>query len=241
MTPCIFKTQAHTHLAHLAAAQTNRATQSSQKSQISTRTLMTKQEDLIGPHPPHPNQFNSWLNPTDHPHSNTKCHRELNEKIPVTDANLLDWLARKLIYHHYTEDRIAKLKLKYGQLGFPKYAEQHRKLPRADRTMKGNATEIILIEYIEGSQHKALIKAFKLRYNPNVDQAIKGDDTLLVDIYNDGKKDRVKLFLGESKFRQKPTKAAVDEISDSLKTTKNPLSYSFLIEELYRDATTTAT
>ena len=50
-----------------------------------------------------------------------------------------------------------KLKENFTNLGFPKYAEQHRKLPVADKTRKGNATEIILSEYIEECKEKKMI------------------------------------------------------------------------------------
>lgn len=86
----------------------------------------------------------------------------------------------------------------------------------------------MLIEYIESCQNKALIKAYKLRYNPNVDQAIKGDDMLLVDILtNQQGSEEVKLYLGEAKFRKTPTKTIVDTISEALGKEKLPLSYSF--------------
>lgn len=200
---------------------------------------MSDQTQLIGAHPPTPNIFNKWLKCDDVKPSKTKRHRSLTELIKSKNSELVKWLAERLIFHHYDESRIQKLKKKYKELGFPEYAKLHRKLPLAENTQKGNATEIILIEYVEACQQKALIKAFKLRYNPNVDQSMKGDDMLMVDIFKDAKnKDRARVFLGEAKFRKTPTKTIVDEISAALGKDKLPLSYSFMIDELSRDKST---
>lgn len=191
---------------------------------------MTKQERIIGKHPDNSHKLGFWLSANDLPHTDIKCHRELTELNTPSDE-LIEWVARKLINHHYTDYRLTKLKEKFGNLGFNKYAEQHRKLPRADKTKKGNGTEVLLIEYIQATQKKELIKVFKLRYNPNVDQSIKGDDTLMIDLYEEDGVEKIKMFLGESKFRTTPTKKAIDDITNSLSKDTLPLSYSFLVEE----------
>ena len=197
---------------------------------------MPTQEDLIGSHPKLPNIFAAWLNSNDVAITATKTHRSLTPLLATTHNDLVEWLGRKLFDHHHSDYRIEKLKENYTKLGFAKYAKEHRKLPKADKTKKGNATEIILTEYIESCFEKKLIKVFKLKYNPNVDQAIKGDDTLMVDII----KEKVKLYLGEAKFRKVPNKNVVTTIAKSLSKDKRPLSYSFLIDELGRDAKTKA-
>ena len=199
---------------------------------------MDKQSDLIGDHPSSPSIFSEWLDCNDVPPTQKKRHRELSEKTTIDKIKLIDWLSRKLVEHHHNEDRIQRLKDKYKEIGFKQYAENHRKLPRADRTKKGNATEIILSEYLEGCKGKPLIKHFKLRYNPNVDQSMKGDDVLMIDLYQDKGVDKVKVFLGEAKFRKKSTKITVKTITKSLRKTKKPLSYSFLIDELGKSTST---
>lgn len=203
---------------------------------------MSLHEDLIGAHPPAPHEFARWMDCSDIEPTDARCHRALTSKLTANEPALVQWLAEKLVHHHYDQTRIERLKQKYTDAGFPQYAEQNRNLPRADKTKKGNATEILLIEYIESCQGKPLIKAFKLRYNPNVDQAIKGDDTLMVDIKVDDKgKDSLKIFLGESKFRATPVKKVIEDITESLGKDKLPLSFSFLISELSRDSATKPT
>ncbi len=191
---------------------------------------MTKQERIIGKHPDTSHNLGVWLSVNDLPHTDTKCHRELKETSSPSDE-LIDWTARKLIDHHYTDFRLEKLKEKFGNLGFDKYAEQHRKLPNTDKTKKGNGTEVLLVEYIQAAQKKELIKVFKLRYNPNVDQSIKGDDTLMVDLFEEDGSEKIKMYLGESKFRKIPAKSAIDDITNSLNKDTLPLSYTFLVEE----------
>lgn len=203
---------------------------------------MSLHQDLIGDHPLAPSVFEKWLDCADIEPTDARCHRSLTAKLPTDNPELIQWLAEKLVHHHYDQNRIERLKQKYRDIGFPEYAEQNRNLPRADKTKKGNATEVLLIEYIESCKGKELVKAFKLRYNPNVDQAIKGDDTLMVDIIADEKGiERIKIFLGEAKFRTTPAKKVITDISESLGKEKLPLSFSFLINELSRDPATKAT
>lgn len=193
---------------------------------------MKSQSELIGTHPTAPNKFGEWLSVEDIKVTNIKRHRALTPLIDSDDEGLVNWLADKIIRHHYDEYRLNKLKQKFGSLGFKKYAETHRKLPLADKTKKGNATEIILSEYIESSVDQNMVKAFKLKYNPNVDQAIKGDDTLLIDISDE---DEPKVFLGEAKFRKTPTKAVVKGILKALGKDKRPLSLTYIVDMLARN------
>lgn len=192
---------------------------------------MTKQELLIGKHPDNSHPYGKWLAANDLPDSYMKCHRELTE-ITAVDDELIEWMAKKIINHHYTQFRISRLKEKYKSLGFAKYAEQHRKLPITDKVKKGNATEILLTDYIQASQKKEFIKVYKLKYNPNVDQAIKGDDTLMVDLFEENGNEKIKIYLGESKFRTTPQKNVVEDITKSLNKDTLPLSYTFLVEEI---------
>jgi hypothetical protein len=202
---------------------------------------MPSQSELIGLHPVSPHEIERWLTCNDLATTPTKNHRQLTGKIACDDADLIKWLGRKIFDHHHNDYRIEKLKENYKKLGFSEfaiYAAQNRKLPKLDVTKKGNCTEIILTQYIESCLQKNLIKVFKLKYNPNVDQAIKGDDTLMIDVFKASGKDELKMYLGEAKFRATPTAQVVKDIASALGKDKKPLSYSFLIDELGRDAIT---
>ncbi|MBO9682088.1 MAG: DUF1837 domain-containing protein [Flavisolibacter sp.] len=198
---------------------------------------MLTQRELIGDHPKKA-IFSKWLKCDDKPVTATKNHRSLDPLIKTNDPELVEWLGKKIFDHHHSAYRIQKLKENYAKLGYTLYAEQHRKLPQADKVKKGNCTEVLLTEYIQSCLDRQLIKVFKLRYNPNVDQAIKGDDTLMVDVQNDGKSDKVRVYLGESKFRSTPTKKVVETLAKSLSKDKKPLSYSFLVDDLGRSTDT---
>ncbi|MBN1113638.1 MAG: DUF1837 domain-containing protein [Bacteroidales bacterium] len=200
---------------------------------------MTKQEKLIGKHPDDTKQIGKWLSSNDIPSSSTKCHRELKEA-NTQDDELVEWMARKLIDHHYTDFRLKQLKEKFGRLGYAKYAEQHKKLPSVDKVKKGNATEVILTDYIQTTLDKELIKVFKLKYNPNVDQAIKGDDTLMVDLFEEKGVEKIRIYLGEAKFRKTPSKKVIQDITNSLSKDTLPLSYTFLVEETAKSDVTLA-
>ena len=67
---------------------------------------------------------------------------------------------------------------------------------------------------------------------------MKCDDTLLIDVVSVNKSKRIRLYLGEAKFRKTPSSTVVKAISKSLSKDKKPLSYSFIIDELGRDKAT---
>lgn len=191
---------------------------------------MPRQEDLIGAHPNPPDLFGRWLASTDHPETNRKCHRSLSPTANLSEDELVNWLADKIILHHYNNNKVERLKNKYGQLGFAEYAENIRMIPNTDKVRKGNMTEIILCEYVLSSTNKPLIKTFRFRYSTNVDQSMKGDDVLMVDYDNEA--NDIEIYLGEAKFRQIPEAKVVRDIADALSTDTKPLSFTFLVDRL---------
>lgn len=204
---------------------------------------MPNPQDHLGQHPLAPNIFHRWFSATDHPVTAAKSHRQLSHLVDSNDAEVTEWLARKIVKHHYSDAEMNRLRAKYTALGFPEYAAQYRKIPVADRTRKGNATEIILLEYIlECQPWQDMVYTYRLRYNTNVDQAMKGDDVLLVNRYLDANaRDQLKIYLGEAKFRGTPANAVLNELKEAMAKDKLPLSYSFLINRLYEDPHTVAT
>ena len=83
---------------------------------------MPLQSDLIGNHPVLPHIFHRWLSCNDIAVTATKCHRSLQNLIPISDAGLIEWLAQKLIQHHYDDARLERLKQKYREIGYTQYA-----------------------------------------------------------------------------------------------------------------------
>lgn len=191
---------------------------------------LSEQDKIIGKHPIPPCIFQRWVNHTDHPVTPTKKHRSLTET--VTKRNeFIEQLSVWIIKHHITEHKINRLQRKselLGKYGYEKYLQSQNLLPIDDKTRKGNATEIILCEYLKSSSTLDLL-FYKLRFNGNVNQALKGDDVLLLNrknIYD-------KLIIGEAKFRGTPSKEVIEEISQNLESDKLPLSLTQI--ETYLD------
>lgn len=83
--------------------------------------------------------------------------------------------------------------------------------PQPSTTQKGNFAEVFLAEYLVSTTDMEL-PIYRLRYNTNPDQSMKGDDVLLFDLDSDP----VRIIVGESKFRGIPDKQSVIDIVDGL-------------------------
>ena len=70
-----------------------------------------------------------------------------------------------------------------------------------------------------------LTYSHRFRYNPNVDQSMKGDDMLIVDFSDEA---NPTIYIGEAKFRKTVDKAVLDDVKKSLAKDKMPLSLTFL-------------
>lgn len=105
--------------------------------------------------------------------------------------------------------------------------------PKNFTTQKGNFAEVFLAEYLTSTSNMEL-QIYRLRYNPNTDQSMKGDDVLLFDL----DADPVRIIVGESKFRGTPDKASVMEMIDGLiRSNKEglPISLMFVSEMLIKE------
>ena len=105
--------------------------------------------------------------------------------------------------------------------------------PKSLTTQKGNFAEIFLAEYLTSTSSVEL-PLYRLRYNPNPDQSMKGDDVLLFDL----DAEPVRIIVGESKFRGSPDKSAVIEMVEGLIRSKReglPISLMFVSEMLIKE------
>lgn len=105
--------------------------------------------------------------------------------------------------------------------------------PQNLTTQKGNFAEIFLAEYLKNTT-EAQLPIYKLRYNPNPDQSMKGDDVLLFDLDTTP----ARIIVGESKFRTTPDKKSVVNIVDGLVRSNKgeiPVSLMFVAERLYQE------
>ena len=192
---------------------------------------MTDQERLIGKHPGIPHVLGHWTSHTDLPTNPNKKHRKLDEVVRLRQSaieKIADWI----IEHHIIDTKINLLERKAKILQkheFKQYVETSKLLPTTSKTQKGNVAEIILVEYLKESTTFSPI-IHKLRYNPNVEQSMKGDDVLLLNPDNL----QEKVIYGESKYRSTPSNQTIEDIVSNLEGSKRlPVSIGFVANILY--------
>jgi hypothetical protein len=128
------------------------------------------------------------------------------------------------------KERIARLKIKgfdYSRLS---------PYPQDENAQRGNFAEVVTAEYLAAST-SADLPVYRLRYNTNPNQSMKGDDVLLFDLDSDP----VRIIVAESKFRGTPSKAAVVEMIEGLERSSNgtlPVSLVFVSDRLYDEGQT---
>ena len=88
-----------------------------------------------------------------------------------------------------------------------------------------------LAEYVVAAS-RLVLPVYRLRYNPNVDQSMKGDDVLAFDLDSNP----VRLVVGEAKFRGISSAAAVTEMVEGLLRSHKggvPASLQFVADRLF--------
>ncbi|MCL4321180.1 MAG: DUF1837 domain-containing protein [Deltaproteobacteria bacterium] len=191
---------------------------------------MSEQEKLIGPHPINHEFFSRLLKSEDIPATSNKRHRKLSENNNNSIEQAIDLISDWIIKHHLSDDTIARKKNVYKKNGLNKLSERILGLPDDYITKKGNFAEIILCEYLV-STSKLIPLVYRLRYNPNINQSMKGDDVLLLDTNN-----FKKIIIGEAKFRTIPNKPVVDEIIEGFKKHNSlPISLPFIATMLEKE------
>lgn len=188
--------------------------------------MMTLQDRMIGKHPDD-GLFHLWTDCIDYECNDRKRYRHLDEKEKYRDK-AIETIAEWVIKYHLSDSKRAMIEKKRTILKkyeFQEYADSLHVFPRTDKTKKGNFGEIVLSEYLSKiTGIKVLV--YKLHYNPNVDQSMKGDDVLLVE--------EEKIVLGESKFRAIPNKQAVAAASELMGNSMVlPLSLGFIADRLF--------
>lgn len=191
--------------------------------------LTTEQTKLIGEHP-NVGIFNEWCTCQDTIPSMRKKHRQLSDK-GVDRAKLIEKLSDWIIKHHTPQKQLERFEKKKSILNkhaFKEYVSKNMPFPIKNfTTQKGNLGEVILVEYLKSSSGLELL-VYKLNFNPNIEQSMKGDDVLLFD-KNDIKN---KIIMGESKYRTTPDKTVVDDIMKSLSKDSLPISLPFIRDRL---------
>jgi hypothetical protein len=190
-------------------------------------------KSVLGIHPLPPHPFGLTLNAKDGITQSKVAHREVAEK-EEQNSVLVNHLRTLLTKHHVNPnvaqssqdicDAIRRLGLDVSKIGFHRY-------PVNASTQKGNLAEIVLAEYVVAASG-VVLPVYRLRYNPNVNQSMKGDDVLAFDL--DEKPARI--IVGEAKFRGVSSAAVVKEIVEGLVRSHKggvPVSLQFVAERLF--------
>lgn len=195
-----------------------------------TNYMATVQDGIIGTHPAAPDFIGVWLSHTDNPTTAEKKHRVLEENAG-TRAQAVDEVAKWVFSHlvsDFMREQLHEKRQILSQYDFKKVVEQYSLLPETDTTIKGVVTEVILVEYLKKTTGYTPI-IYKLQFNPNTDQSMKGDDCLLFDPADIKKK----VIYGESKYRGIPNESVVKEIVGNLQENKKlPVSLTFVANVL---------
>jgi len=135
--------------------------------------------------------------------------------------------------HHARPEDLARDAARREALVRQGFKLELSRFPRDPNTRKGNWAEIFLCEYVKSSC-KAELPVYRLRYNTNVEQSMKGDDVLAFDL----NANPVRIIVGEAKFRATSSKAAVTEIVEALERSHRgglPASLQFVADRLFRE------
>jgi len=193
-----------------------------------SKKFISKQSELIGEHP-ESGIFCEWCNYNDIS-SLRKNYRKLTDN-GIERNLLIEQMAEWIIKHHASPKLLERFEKKKSILlkhNFKEYVEERMPFPINNfTTQKGNLGEIILAEYLKSSSKLELL-IYKFRFNPNVEQSMKGDDILLFD--KDNIKD--KIIMGESKYRTTPDKSVIEDIMKALSKDNLPISLNFVRDRL---------
>lgn len=185
----------------------------------------------LGPHPlpPHPCGVNFAA--TDQNTMHTVPHRLLDDG-PLQPDAFTAAMTQWIVNHHVKPEFIESDRRRREALARQGLVDPSRsRLPTADKTKKGNWAEILLAEYVAASCG-AQLPVYRLRYNPNVDQSMKGDDVLAFDLDSDP----VRVLVGEAKFRTTPNKQVVEDLVGALVKSHSaniPASLQFVADMLF--------
>ncbi|MGE4285098.1 MAG: Hachiman antiphage defense system protein HamA [Phycisphaerae bacterium] len=199
---------------------------------MSDTRINKKVNDFLGTHPS-PCSFACYTTSNDSHTDSQIPHRALQQE-PTGKHETISQLRSALIRHHASPEMLTRERRKKESLrkfGYPAPEDMPHRFPRADKTRKGNLAEVFLAEYIVATSGASL-PVYRLRYNPNVEQSMKGDDVLVFDFESDP----VRILVGEAKFRGTPSKKAVTDIVDGLirsHQTGLPISLQFVADRLF--------
>lgn len=189
--------------------------------------------EILGVHPSSPHPLGVILAARDGKTESQIHHRGLTIK-EGKKGDGVACIREMLTRHHASPEalrRTEESRQAMIRLGFNSQASCLRRFPTNPSTQKGNLAEVVLAEYVQASCSIS-VPVYRLRYNPNIEQSMKGDDVLAFDL----DADPVRIIVGEAKFREISSITAVKEIAENLlKSFKGgiPASLQFVADRLF--------
>lgn len=187
-------------------------------------------EQIIGSHPLPPHPCGIHLAATDQQTAHNVPHRVLDTD-PLQLAEFTTAMTQWIVNHHISPETIKRDQIRREALARQGLVDPAQRFPTNKSTQKGNWAEILLAEYVAASSN-AKIPIYRLRYNTNVDQSMKGDDVLAFDLDSNP----VRVLVGEAKFRSTPSKQVVEELVGALARSHSgniPASLQFIADRLF--------
>lgn len=184
----------------------------------------------LGPHPHPPHPCGIHLTATDQTTKYDVPHRVLQDE-HLQPAEFITAMTKWIVAHHLSPESIERDRIRREALARQGLVDPVQRFPINLSTQKGNWAEILLAEYISASCD-VKVPVYRLRYNPNVDQSMKGDDVLAFDLDSNP----IRVLVGEAKFRSTPSKTVVVELVDALARSHSgniPASLQFVAERLF--------
>lgn len=189
-------------------------------------------EDVVGSHPKPPNPIGVRFSHEDS-HSD---HGVPTRSLAETDSDVDQFVASMrecLRTHHSRPEDLERDLHRREALARQGLTLPSSRFPANLTTRKGNWTEVLLCEYVTATCN-ADLPVYRLRYNPNIEQSMKGDDVLAFDL----EADPVRIIVGEAKFRGVSSKKAVTDIVESLERSFQgglPASLQFVADRLIQE------
>lgn len=187
---------------------------------------------LINQHPVAPHPLGIFLSSKDCNTESGVPHRCLLENNNIdSNETFINYMIPLLNKHHISEDSFNRKKELIKSLKIMNLPPNISIYPKNNLTQKGNFAEIFLAEYLQETTDTHM-PIYRFRYNTNIEQSMKGDDVLLIDLDSNP----VRIIVGESKFRGISSKKAVTDIVDGLRRSSIgglPVSLNFIADRLF--------
>lgn len=199
---------------------------------IKVAQAQTSDDDpvTLGHHPLPPHLFGEAFQATDGVTESGVSHRAISERMNKRGIAVSG--IREMLIRHHVDPEKAKLRQDaLKELGFEAEQQVFPFFPKNQLTRKGNFAEVVMAEYITATTN-SFLPVYRLRFNTNWDQSMKGEDVLAFDLDSNP----MRVIVGEAKFRGVSTAKAVKDAVNGLISShkhKVPVLLPFVVNKLF--------